>query len=80
MEFVAQTIIVDNWSTVYLYLPDAGRWAAPQAVQQIFPVNSVKQKNIVFSAPSGIAQPADNGGAITVTWLEEAVTYAPISR
>lgn len=80
LDFVAQTIIVDNWSSQYVYLPTLERWAAPNAIQQIYPTGGISTKNVLFLAPPGLAQGIDNLAPVTVTWIEEAVLYATVRR
>ena len=72
LQFTAQTIVVDNYSSLYVYVPAAQRFAAPQTSNQVFPVYSIGQREVRFQAPLGIVQAADNGSPVIVTWFERS--------
>ena len=74
--FVAQTIIVDNFSPLYLYLPDLGRWAVPQTIGQVFYSNGISAINAFWQAPPGVTQGIDSGAPAVLSYFESPLRLA----
>lgn len=71
LDFAARTIIVDNHSSLYVYIPAVKRYAIPATRDQVFPCNRTMHKRLRWMPPAAIAQPADNGAPVIITWLSE---------
>lgn len=85
LDFVPQTVIVDNFTNQWVYLPTVPKFIPPGVSGATVPTNSTTtQLSALFQAPPGLSQPTlvitSSDGTITpahLTFMEDAHPASP---
>lgn len=74
--FYAHSILVENPTAAYWYLPDQLRYIPPFVTGMVIPLNGTQVANIIYAAPPGLQQPAQytQTGSATFTYDEEPIS------
>lgn len=77
--FIAHSIIIDNPTPQWLFLPNVWRFVGPNGLGIVMNIPSGSQKaHVLFQSPPGIAQPGGQAGAAaTVQWVEAIMFPSP---
>ena len=71
--WVAQSVVVDNYSSGWLYIPGAQRYVAPQQLNVTIPIPATQQAEAIWQAPPGQSDTANAGDQATLTYYSEAL-------
>lgn len=81
LSFTAYSVIIQNNTIWYWYLPDARAFIPPGTTHFISPLPGVSVANISFQAPLGLPQPPiptdGSGGQLVAQFLNETNTASP---
>lgn len=71
LDWTAQTVIVDNFSTQFLYVPAANKFVDPGARNVVIPITT-NSATALFQAPSGQQQPPVATGEARLVYYADA--------
>lgn len=65
-QFPVRSIVVDNYSSQFVYVAEAGRFVPPYTFGAVLPANGQEQVNVTWQAPGAWAEPAAKGQGVWV--------------
>lgn len=74
---LAYGVTVDNLSSSWLFLPDAGRFIPPWTASFSTPLVGTKSAVASWSSPTGVSVPATGTGKATLTFTDYSVPFSP---
>lgn len=78
IDWIARTIIVDNYTSAWLYLPVVQRFIAPGYIGVVIPIAPTSRVSATFAAPPGVVQGAvGDGTKATLQYLADIHPAAP---
>lgn len=75
--WIAYGVTVDNLSSSWAFVPEAGRFVPPWTATWSAPLAGTKNAILSWQAPSGITVPTPGSGHCTLTFTDAAVPFNP---